>query len=107
MAQAAHGGSSSVVVELLELFSRISGDLEAMRAKIAQLQSDLESERKKSERLEKEKLELEGECRQYKKTILAMIPPSEPFTEEEINDLMINGVTFDKVLADLEELERA
>lgn len=78
-----------------------------MRSKITQLQFELDAEKKRSESLVREKLELEADCRLYKKSILAMIHPSEPYAEEQISDLMINGDSFDKVLADLEAPERS
>jgi hypothetical protein len=104
MAQTPHSGNSS---ELLDLLAKVASNLDAMRTRIMQLQNELDSEQRKSESLLRANEELATECAQYKRTILAMIPPGEPFTEDEINNLLVNGVTFEKVLLDLEKLESA
>jgi chromosome segregation ATPase len=105
-----------------ELLNNVAGNLlgrkaecDRLREQLARVQAELDEARRTAagladhvEKLQKEKADLVDERDQYLRSLHALIPKTPvTFTEQELDELRSNGVTFEQILADIESIKGA
>lgn len=78
-----------------------SHELDVERKLWEQARKEITEER---DRLRAEIAQLQDECKQYKKSLFALIPPQPfAFTEDELRDLRENGISLSQIIQEIEK----